>query len=807
MTRAVWILLLTILLCAIWLRVAWLDAIPPGLYHDEAFSGLDALGILNGAGFPIFFEGNGGREPFFIYAHALSLMLFGASPWSLRIPAAFVGVLTLAAFFALARAMTPGKRSTWVALVGTAGLAVSYWHLNFSRMGWRTISLPLFATLAFYFFWCAWRTQKTRDHILAGLFLGASLYTYLSARFLPIVIALFWLTEWFISLRAAKRRNTQPLPVPPLGKGRDTVKTILEMTTVVASALVVFAPLGYYFATHPSAFLFRVGDVALAGGTSDLVANAWRVAQMFFARGDAEWRHGIAYRPVLDWFTGIPFALGLLGALWQWRQPAKRFALIWFVLLLVPTILSQDAPDTQRAIGALPAMFVFVAWGWEMIATRWSPQRALALGTLVTLLGSGAWSARDYFLVWANHPRAYYDYQGDLVELAKWIMTRDENVIVPFETFAHPTIQFLIRSRSHSQRTLPSRDRTQLESEPALAMIPSTLPNGGLILLRGQEAIWLNPMITLTALNNAQTLRDQYGKVVGSFWRTDESTRKTVLSYPASRSIALAHFDNGLSLFGTIDSHEITPGKTFPLGLLWETRAPIQSSVKMFAHILDVSGNPVGGTDTEMFFEYPLALLPRDLTLPARYDLKVNAGLPPGKYMLEIGLFSPAQNARVPVEIDGKRAEDDRVLFGPLKVKLNVPIVTPARASNARFGDAITLVGFDAASQIKRGEELKLTWLWQSNQFIRHDYTVFVHLLDNTNRIVAQTDVQPRGGTYPTSIWDGGELVADEIAVTIPADAPRGKYRIEIGWYDAQTGERLPTQNGDSIVLGEVSVE
>ena len=790
MTRQTWFALIAILLLATVLRVASLDTIPPGLYHDEAFSGLDALGILRGAGLPIFFEGNGGREPFFIYAHALSIALFGATPWALRIPAAFVGILTIAAFFALVRALMRGKHATWIAVIGAAGLATSYWHLNFSRMGWRTISLPLFACLAFYFFLRARRTQKIRDHIFAGALLGASLYTYLSARFLPFVVALFWFTELALSFRAKRETSA-----------RFNSRSILAAIALVIAALIVFAPLGYYFATHPSALMFRVSDVALAGGATDLLANAWRVAQMFFARGDAEWRHGIAYRPVLDWFTLVPFALGLLSALWRWRESRARFVLIWFALLLAPTILSQDAPDTQRAIGALPAMFVFVAWGWEWIASRWSPHRALALGALITVIGSGAWSARDYFFVWANHPRAYYDYQGDLVQLAQWLNTRDENVVIPFETFAHPTIQFLIRSRYEIIRALPFPDRAQIEREPLLALIPPTLANGAPILLRGSEALWSSPHATMPARADAQTVRDQFGKPIGAFARTSPIA---LFDTPMIQSLD-ARLDR-MILRGATYPREIAPGQSFPLGLFWINRAPIQSSMKMFAHILDASGNVVGGADTELFFEYPLALLPHNQILPARYDLKLNDDLPPGKYILEVGLFAPAQNARVPITINGKRAEDDRVLIGPLKVRLPPLASMTYRTSNARFNDTITLIGFDAAPKIKRGEDLKLNLLWQSEKYIQRDYTLFVHALDDAGRIVAQIDQQPRGGAYPTSIWDASEFVPDEITLALPPDA-RGKLRVIIGWYDAQTGERLPTATGDAILLSEVNVE
>jgi 4-amino-4-deoxy-L-arabinose transferase-like glycosyltransferase len=791
MTRQTWFALIAILLLATVLRVASLDTIPPGLYHDEAFSGLDALGILRGAGLPIFFEGNGGREPFFIYAHALSIALFGATPWALRIPAAFVGILTIAAFFALVRALMRGKHATWIAVIGAAGLATSYWHLNFSRMGWRTISLPLFACLAFYFFWRARRTQKIRDHIFAGALLGASLYTYLSARFLPFVVALFWFTELALSFRAKRETSA-----------RFNSRSILAAIALVIAALIVFAQLGYYFATHPSALMFRVSDVALAGGATDLLANVWRVAQMFFARGDAEWRHGIAYRPVLDWFTLVPFALGLLSALWRWRESRARFVLIWFALLLAPTILSQDAPDTQRAIGALPAMFAFVAWGWEWIAARWSPHRALALGALITVIGSGAWSARDYFFVWANHLRAYYDYQGELVQLAQWLNTRDETVIIPFEAYAHPTIQFLIPARF--EKISGNITRFTMRA-PSFAIQPTNLTGGADVLLQTDGVQWFNFKRPFTPTDDVQVLNDRYGKSIAIVWRVNDWTRR-VREDILPRTPVNAEFDGRLALTDLWYEREITPGKVFPLYLWWSSRAPIQSSMKMFAHILDASGTVVGGADTELFFEYPLALLPHNVTLPARYEVRVNDGLPPGKYMLEVGLFAPAQNARVPVTINGKRAEDDRVLIGPLKVRLPPPASMTYRTGNARFGDSITLTGFDAVSKVKRSENLKLSLLWQSEKYIQRDYTLFVHALDNAGRIVAQTDVQPRGGAYPTSIWDASEFVPDEITLAIPPDA-RGTLRVVIGWYDAQTGERLPTATGDSILLSEVNVE
>ena len=71
--------LLLVIAMATALRFWALGTIPPGLYHDEAFNGLDALGVLEGER-PVFFEANNGREPLFIYLVALICSCPGTEP-------------------------------------------------------------------------------------------------------------------------------------------------------------------------------------------------------------------------------------------------------------------------------------------------------------------------------------------------------------------------------------------------------------------------------------------------------------------------------------------------------------------------------------------------------------------------------------------------------------------------------------------------------------------------------------------------------------------------------------------------------
>jgi len=80
-------------------------------------------------------------------------------------------------------------------------------------------------------------------------------------------------------------------------------------------------------------------------------------------------------------------------------------------------------------------------------------------------------------------------------------------------------------------------------------------------------------------------------------------------------------------------------------------------------------------------------------------------------------------------------------------------------------------------------------------------YTVFTHLLDETGQQRGQRDSIPCGGACPTTGWLVGEVVTDVYDIPVDPGAPPGDYTIAVGWYDASTGQRLPTDNGDRVLL------
>ncbi|MBI5955654.1 MAG: hypothetical protein HY871_01515, partial [Chloroflexi bacterium] len=69
-----------------------------------------------------------------------------------------------------------------------------------------------------------------------------------------------------------------------------------------------------------------------------------------------------------------------------------------------------------------------------------------------------------------------------------------------------------------------------------------------------------------------------------------------------------------------------------------------------------------------------------------------------------------------------------------------------------------------------------------------------------------QLDRQPLDGHYPTTIWDDGEVVADQVELRLPPALPRGQYRLAVGLYDGQTMERLQVPGGDGRIFLPVSL-
>ena len=87
------------------------------------------------------------------------------------------------------------------------------------------------------------------------------------------------------------------------------------------------------------------------------------------------------------------------------------------------------------------------------------------------------------------------------------------------------------------------------------------------------------------------------------------------------------------------------------------------------------------------------------------------------------------------------------------------------------------------------------------------DYTVFTHLIDERENIVAQHDGQPDAGEYPTSQWLKGEVVQDVHTLVLEPALQPGEYTLLVGMYDLESGERRPAYDQDGRPMLQNRIE
>jgi 4-amino-4-deoxy-L-arabinose transferase-like glycosyltransferase len=107
------------------------------------------------------------------------------------------------------------------------------------------------------------------------------------------------------------------------------------------------------------------------------------------------------------------------------------------------------------------------------------------------------------------------------------------------------------------------------------------------------------------------------------------------------------------------------------------------------------------------------------------------------------------------------------------------------------------------------GGILRLELEWLPAGPVGERYKVFLQLLNDRGELVAQRDSEPAAGTRPTTTWQPGESIADRHGLLLPWDLPPGDYRLIVGLYHPDTGERLPAccPAGDAVPLAQIRVE
>lgn len=387
------LLFLFIFIIAIFLRLANLKEIPPGLYPDEAINGNQALEALKTGNFRLFYKENNGREGLFINLQALFLKILlpifqdQTEAWMLRLVSALIGIFTLLGFYLFLKEIFqkhPLKEK--IALFASFFLAVSFWHLNFSRIGFRAILVPFFLVWSFFFLFLAFRKEKIILIILAGLSFGLGFYSYPAFRFAPFLVLIFLFFNFKNFLLQGK------------------IKKFLFLTLIFFfTTLLVTLPLIFYFLKNPEDFFARTAQVSIFSAPSPLwefLKSSFLTLLMFNFFGDNNWRHNFASRALLDPFTGFFFLWGLVLLFKNFRQEKflSLFLLGWFFFLALPATLTKEGlPHALRSLGLIPPVFLLAGWGAGDLSRFLKKPLLLFLLFLIFLLNSGS-----YFFLWAK---------------------------------------------------------------------------------------------------------------------------------------------------------------------------------------------------------------------------------------------------------------------------------------------------------------------------------------------------------------------------------------------------------------------
>jgi hypothetical protein len=183
-------------------------------------------------------------------------------------------------------------------------------------------------------------------------------------------------------------------------------------------------------------------------------------------------------------------------------------------------------------------------------------------------------------------------------------------------------------------------------------------------------------------------------------------------------------------------------------------------------------------------------------------SLLVPATVPSDDYDLTVELLNE----------EGKLLEESAVL---MDVSVRAPkrsFEVPAmqHAISATLGNQVSLLGYALSDEeVAPGRSFTVTLTWRAEATAMGDvststgYVVFVHLLDQEGQICAQSDRVPAQGTRPTTGWVTGEVIRDSHRLTLPADAPAGRYVLEVGMYDPADGERLRARDEQGEDLGD----
>jgi len=380
--------LILVLFLAAFLRLFKISSVPPSLSWDEAAIGYDAYSILQtgrdqwGNFMPLAFKSFGEyKYPFHIYATAFFEKIFGVNELAVRFGSAFFGVINILLLYILVKNIFRNRK---IAILSSFFLAISPWHIQFSRISWETNYALFFFLLGFIFF-LKWIKKK---HfillVISSVLFGLDIFTYNAAKvFIPLFL---------LSLGLIYRQEFI----------KDKLKTLVFVGIFVSflsfnllnpklSGLARYSQLSFEMPRVVSTFSYQTTHIYKLG-CMELVVRQYLShfsPKFLFISGDPNPRHSIQSFGELFVYDILFIPLGIWYLL-KYKNKNKYLLLAWFFLWPVPASIAREYPHASRAMFSLGILQITSSLGivylWQKIKGRINIKLYIALvGSLIML--------------------------------------------------------------------------------------------------------------------------------------------------------------------------------------------------------------------------------------------------------------------------------------------------------------------------------------------------------------------------------------------------------------------------------------
>lgn len=249
---------------------------------------------------------------------------------------------------------------------------------------------------------------------------------------------------------------------------------------------------------------------------------------------------------------------------------------------------------------------------------------------------------------------------------------------------------------------------------------------------------------------------------------------------PAEAAVLDVNMGQGLRLLGAaLETEKALPGEAVWLTLYWQAGEMVSDDVPEL--VLSIFGRDEREIGKVHSYHgrglYPATLWPPRQIVADRFGVRLAADTEaPVMALIDSGLLrgdGPTQAARL---------------------KISPP--TWPEAAEPLLGTLGTAVGFAAVQVtppvVRPGGTVNLELQWQALDTPPADFTVLLHLGQPNEPPLATGDRPPLNGDYPTSVWQRGEVINDNLTLQVPEGVAPGRYPVWLGMYDAQSLLRLP---------------